>query len=76
MSTDEKLRIILSRVLRIDESSISEVTALGICPEWDSLRHLSLILTLEEEFNLSIPDEEVQVLVSYSIIREWLEENV
>jgi acyl carrier protein len=34
-----------------------------------------LILTLEEEFGISIPDEEVQHLISFSLIKEWLESN-
>ena len=35
---------------------------------WDSLRHLNLILALEEEFGVSIPDEEVGNLVNYKLI--------
>lgn len=76
MKNDEQLKNILSQVLRIGIDEIDDSTALGVLPEWDSLRHLSIILTLEEEFNLSIPDDAVGLLVSYSIIRDWLEVNV
>ena len=76
MNTEERLKNILSHVLKIGVQEINDSTALGITPEWDSLRHLSLILTLEEDFDLTIPDEVVQLLVSYSIIKEWLEANV
>ncbi len=35
---------------------------------WDSLRHLNLILALEEEFEITIPDEEVGDLVNFKLI--------
>ena len=35
---------------------------------WDSLKHLDLIVALEEEFEISIPIEEVGHLTSFKII--------
>ena len=75
MNNDEKLKRILKSVLRLNLESVPDDNAYGQCPQWDSLSHLTLILTLEEEFGLAIPDEEVQHLISLSLIREWLETN-
>jgi len=43
---------------------------------WDSLRHLNLILALEEEFGVSIPDDEVGNLVNYKLIQITINELV
>ena len=37
--------------------------------QWDSLAQLNLILALEEEFGIEIPDEEAAELTSYPLIR-------
>jgi acyl carrier protein len=73
MNNDEKLKRIFKSVFRLNLESVPDDIAYGQCPQWDSLSHLTLILTLEEEFGLTIPDEEVQHLISLSLIREWLE---
>ena len=75
MNNDEKLRRILKSVFRLNQDSVPDDIAYGQCPQWDSLSHLTLILTLEDEFGVTIPDEEVQHLISLSLIKEWLESN-
>ena len=42
---------------------------------WDSLRHLNLILALEEEFEVSFDEEETINIVSYLLIKTVLEEH-
>ena len=39
-------------------------------PDWDSMRHLSLILELEKEFNLSLSIEDSIHIVSIRAIKE------
>lgn len=75
MNNDEKLRKILKSVLRLNLETVPDEIAYGQYPQWDSLSHLTLILTLEEEFGITIPDEDVQHLISLSLIKEWLESN-
>jgi acyl carrier protein len=75
MTNDEKLKRILKSVFRLNIETVPDDIAYGECAQWDSLSHLTLILTLEEEFGVTIPDEEVQHLISLSLIKEWLESN-
>ena len=35
---------------------------------WDSLKHLDLVVALEEEFEITIPVEEVGNLISFKLI--------
>ncbi|MEV5506664.1 acyl carrier protein [Streptomyces orinoci] len=41
-------------------------------PHWDSLGHLSLIVALEEAFEIEFDDEEVLALDSYSAAAEMI----
>lgn len=44
-------------------------------PDWDSMRHLSLILELEKEFDLSLSIEDSIHMVSIRAIKEILSEH-
>jgi acyl carrier protein len=73
MTTDSnQLLDLMALVLRLDRSTVSMETSMDNTGEWDSLRHLSVILALEDEFKVRIPDDEVQHLISISLIHEWL----
>jgi acyl carrier protein len=59
-------------VLKLPAEEINDSTALGLSQAWDSLRHLSLMLAIEDEFKIEIPDESVSFLISFPLIRDWL----
>ena len=63
-----KIKQVMSAVLDIPVESIVDDASSDNIENWDSLRHLNLILALEEEFGVSIPDEEVGNLVNYKLI--------
>lgn len=63
-----KLRQIMSTVFDVPIEDITEDASTDTIENWDSLRHLNLILALEEEFAITIPDEEVGNLVNYKLI--------
>jgi acyl carrier protein len=58
----------MSNVFEIEPEYISESSSSDNIESWDSLRHLNLILALEEEFEITIPDEEVGNLVNLKLI--------
>ena len=63
-----KIKQVMSAVFEISLESIADDASSDNIENWDSLRHLNLILALEEEFGVSIPDEEVGNLVNYKLI--------
>jgi acyl carrier protein len=66
----QKVRIlqILSNVFEVDITALNEDSSIDNIENWDSIRHLNLILALEEEFKITIPDEEVGDLVNFKLI--------
>lgn len=67
-STKERIRNVMGSVFEVSLNDINEQSSTDNVDNWDSVRHLNLILALEEEFNISIPDEEVGSLVNFKII--------
>lgn len=64
----EKIKIIMSAVFEVPIEEITEESSSDNIESWDSLKHLNLILALEEEFEITIPDEEVGNLFNYKLI--------
>jgi acyl carrier protein len=67
-----KTRSIISNALNQDEVNISPDAAMGITDKWDSIGQLNLVLLLESEFDLLIPDDLVGSLTSLKAIVSWL----
>ena len=72
----EKIFNVMSLVLEVPPEEINEESSTDSIDNWDSLRHLNLVLGLEEEFDISIPDEEVGNMVNYKIIAHVITELV
>ncbi len=66
----DELREVLLNVLEVD--SISESDSAETVGSWDSVRHLSLILALEERFAVTFDTDEIPALISVRKIQEAL----
>jgi acyl carrier protein len=74
MTTDDKLKHVMATVLHVPADQIDDATSPDTVEAWSSLAHLDLILAVEEEFGVTIPDEEVGDLTSYRLLRLTLDE--
>jgi acyl carrier protein len=61
---------IMSKVFEMDISDIPEDAAPGLIANWDSLRHMTLIAALEEEFEMCFTDAELIDLLNLSLIEQ------
>ncbi|MCK2055478.1 acyl carrier protein [Methylobacterium sp. 37f] len=69
MLDEMKLKSVIAAILEIDENSIDQNTSMDNVESWDSIKHMDLILAVEEEFGVSVPDEEAADLTSYALIK-------
>lgn len=74
MLNENTLKQVISTLLNVDVTSIDNESSMDTIPTWDSLRHMNLVLALEEEFKVSIPDEDAGNITSYKLIKLVLEE--
>ena len=58
----------MASVFGIEEVAINDDASMDNIEEWDSLRHVILIIALEQEFGISFPDEEVVLLTSVQLL--------
>lgn len=71
---DERIKDVMSGVFGVDADTLNEDSSQDNVEGWDSIKHLDLIVSLEEEFDVSIPIEEVGNLTNFKYIKLTLEE--
>src|ERR1700694_579509 len=71
MSPDhnQTLKETVATVLGISPESIGDETSMDTVPEWTSLKHLNLVLAIEEQFGVSLSEEESFEILSYPLIK-------
>ncbi len=72
---EEKLKEILSNVFNIDKQSIDGSCSPDTIETWDSMRHLNLVLALEDYFNITLSEEQIVEMMNYELIKEILREH-
>lgn len=71
---ENRIKKVMSAVFEIPNIEISEASTMDTVESWDSLKHMNLVIALEDEFQITIPDEEVGNLISYRLINLILKE--
>ena len=72
---EAKLKRTLSEVLGVAETDVGEETSMDTVDSWDSLKHLNLVLALEEQFGVSLTEEQSFEILSYPLIKVVLAEH-
>ncbi len=65
---------IVSQVMNVPVEQLNEDSSPDNVENWDSLKHMNLILALEEELNFTFSDEEIVEMLSVATIIETLKE--
>jgi len=74
MVNEVLLKQVMGSILKVDPASLGPDSSNDNIETWDSLKHMNLVLALEEEFGVSIPDEEAANITSYILIVLVLED--
>lgn len=69
MNMETTLKEVMATVLGIPADSIGEDTSMDTVESWDSINHMNLVLAIEEELGITIPDEDAANITSYPLIR-------
>lgn len=72
---EQKLKEVLSRIFNVSLNTITEDASPDTIENWDSLRHMNLVLALEEEFDVEFTDDQVVEILSYKLIKIVLKEH-
>ena len=67
---------VLSDVLDTPIEAISAETSPDTNESWDSIKHLNIIMAIEEEFNVTLSPEEQMEMLTVSLIADLISEKV
>jgi acyl carrier protein len=65
---EDRIRNVMAAVFEISPDQISDEASPHDIKAWDSIKHMNLVLALEEEFGIQFEDAEIPSLVSFEII--------
>ena len=69
-SIEERIKIVMSAVFEIPSDKINEDSSPDTISSWDSLKHLNMVIALEEEFGCEFSDSETVELLNFKLIFE------
>jgi len=67
------LRRLIADVLRIEEECVTPATAIHATPGWDSLKHIELVVAIEQTFRIELTEDEIVAMRSVQKIHEILQ---
>ena len=71
---NERIIDVVSRTMEVPAESLSEASSPVTVETWDSLKHMNLVLALEEEFGIRLNDERIMKMVTVGAILETVTE--
>ncbi len=71
----EKLKEIIAEQLEIDAATVTLETRLGEDLNADSLDIVEMLMALEDEFGVDIPDEEIEKMKTVGDVVSYIENN-
>ncbi len=73
MNIADRVCSILIEELNLDKEEITPHLTYNSIPEWDSVAHMHVIMSLEEAFEVTLDDTEIAELTSVAKIIEAIE---
>jgi len=71
----DRVKQIISTLFNVDEASLTAASSAKDISAWDSMGQLMLILELEQQFDIQIPPERAEKLISIAQILDFVEES-
>ena len=73
---EERVKNVMSVVFEVPIRQIKDNASRDEIESWDSLKHMNLVIALEEEFDCEFTDSEAVELLNYQLILVTIKEYV
>jgi len=73
---ENRIKKVMSDVFDIDIESINNDSSPDNIENWDSLKHMNLIVALEEDFNIEFDDKDIENLLNFQLINLTIKEHI
>jgi acyl carrier protein len=71
-----RVRSVIAEVFGLNPVEVGPQTSTDTVEGWDSLHHLTVVLSLEEEFDIQFDDQETLSLVNFPLILAVVREHL
>ena len=68
----ERIKKVMSAVFEIPVEQIKDDSSPDIIESWDSLKHMNMVVGLEEEFEVEFTEDEILEMMNYALIKSIL----
>ena len=65
---ENRIKKVMSDVFNVDVGSINNDSSPDNIENWDSLKHMNLIVALEEHFDIEFDDDDIENLLNFQLI--------
>ena len=66
---EDRIKYVMSAVFEIPGGKIQDDSSPDTIESWDSLKHMNLVVALEEEFVIEFTDDEIIEMMNYPLIK-------
>jgi len=73
---EERIKIVISAVFAVPVDLINDNSSPDTIESWDSLKHMNLVVALEEEFDIEFTDDNIIELVNMKLIVTVISEKI
>ena len=68
----DRIKTVMSAVFEIPVEQIQDKSSPDTIESWDSLKHMNMVVALEEEFEVEFTDDEILEMMNYALIKSIL----
>ena len=73
---ENKLKLLISKILKVKPNKIKDNSGLGQSSNWDSIGHLKILLAIEQEFKINFGDKEIISIINYYNIKNLIKKKI
>ena len=71
---EEKLKMLMAELFKMEEDEITDSLTMKDTDVWDSLKHMELIVSIEESFGIELTFDEIVAMQNLKEIKRILRE--
>jgi len=69
---EEKLKMLMAELFKLEEYEITDSLTMKDTDVWDSLKHMELIVSIEESFGIELTFDEIVAMQNFKEIKRML----
>ena len=73
---EKRIKNVMSIVFEVPLNQINNESSPDTIEAWDSLKHMNLIIALEEEFKIQFTDDDTLLMLNYLLINTIILEKI